>query len=217
MVNNHIRQLHVFPAHHLLVEMDENGWSVCKTSSRRRHRHRPISVPNSTSFQYTTKDVLQSSSSFKRTIETITHLMLTMPCTLFYKSFITKMKKSSCYDTEIIMEIVAYGLGSFTTSSNARYQLACILLYDQHKQKENDDLDLNLNLNKYIYDPIMSKEDECIACHFGFQLLKENDQGKRKVYKNTLFYMPHCGRQLYCNVLCSNWMQLQYITIFGNR
>jgi hypothetical protein len=50
---------------------------------------------------------------------------------------------------------------------------------------------------------------------FVFVFVKE---GKRSVQQRTLFFMPHCGRQLYSNVLWANWSpyQLEKILILGN-
>jgi len=49
-----------------------------------------------------------------------------------------------------------------------------------------------------------------------YTLLKQ--EGKRTVTKPTLFYMPHCGKALYNNLLWANWHidKLKYVTILGN-
>lgn len=41
---------------------------------------------------------------------------------------------------------------------------------------------------------------------------------KRKANEKTLFYMPHCGKQLYSNLLWANWSSrlLQNVVLFGN-
>jgi hypothetical protein len=50
-------------------------------------------------------------------------------------------------------------------------------------------------------------------------MLDENEVGLRRVEVTTLFYMPHCGRRLYSNVLRANWspLLLSKAPIFGNR
>ncbi len=41
--------------------------------------------------------------------------------------------------------------------------------------------------------------------------------GTKSIYRRTLFYMPHCGRGLYNNVVWSNWSHdLRRVAIFGN-
>ena len=42
-------------------------------------------------------------------------------------------------------------------------------------------------------------------------------EGKRAICQPTLFYMPHCGKPLYNNLLWANWgMQLNQLVIIGN-
>ena len=42
--------------------------------------------------------------------------------------------------------------------------------------------------------------------------------GKRSVTQNTVFYMPHCGKALYNNLLWKNWSKerLKKLVIIGN-
>ncbi|KAK3753267.1 hypothetical protein QZH41_015210, partial [Actinostola sp. cb2023] len=42
-------------------------------------------------------------------------------------------------------------------------------------------------------------------------------EAKRSVSQPTLFYMPHCSKLLYNNVLWANWgPSLKNVVIFGN-
>ncbi|KAI2662012.1 SRR1-like protein [Labeo rohita] len=52
----------------------------------------------------------------------------------------------------------------------------------------------------------------------GFIVLTENEEGKRAVYQPTLFYLMHCGKALYNNLLWRNWtpQMLKKILIIGN-
>ncbi|KAL1269084.1 hypothetical protein QQF64_031373 [Cirrhinus molitorella] len=49
-------------------------------------------------------------------------------------------------------------------------------------------------------------------------MLTENEEGKRAVYQPTLFYLMHCGKALYNNLLWRNWtpQMLKKICIIGN-
>lgn len=71
----------------------------------------------------------------------------------------------------------------------------------------------------YIFDPVMTELDKEVCKLHDFDIIEENEDGRRPVTKPTLFYMPHCGRGLYSNTLCSNWSpeQLPLVTIIGNR
>uniref|UniRef100_A0A673HRG3 SRR1 domain containing n=1 Tax=Sinocyclocheilus rhinocerous TaxID=307959 RepID=A0A673HRG3_9TELE len=52
----------------------------------------------------------------------------------------------------------------------------------------------------------------------GFTVLTENEEGKRAVYQPTLFYLMHCGKALYNNLLWRNWtpQTLPKLIIIGN-
>jgi hypothetical protein len=49
-------------------------------------------------------------------------------------------------------------------------------------------------------------------------VIPENEEAKRRITEPTLFFMPFCGRQLYNNVLMSNWDSntLPQVCIIGN-
>lgn len=71
----------------------------------------------------------------------------------------------------------------------------------------------------YIFDPVMTELDKELCQLHDIEMIKENENGKRSVTKETLFYMPHCGRGLYSNTLSANWNteQLSLLTVIGNR
>ncbi|KAK9971047.1 hypothetical protein ABG768_026943 [Culter alburnus] len=105
---------------------------------------------------------------------------------------------------------VCYGLGNFASCVSARYQLAMLLLLLETLQIPVGSCS--------VYDPVFSAS-ECDALkELGFTVLTENEEGKRPVYQPTLFYLMHCGKALYNNLLWRNWMPqtLQKIIIIGN-
>ncbi|CAK4087066.1 unnamed protein product [Aphanomyces euteiches] len=64
---------------------------------------------------------------------------------------------------------------------------------------------------------VFQLDDSEVAKAMGFEVLGTNEQGQRKAELRTLFFMPHCGKKLYQNVLLSNWgVQLEQILILGN-
>lgn len=49
-------------------------------------------------------------------------------------------------------------------------------------------------------------------------MLGENECGRRRARARTVFFMPHCGKSLYENVVASNWgRRIQDVVIIGNR
>jgi hypothetical protein len=60
--------------------------------------------------------------------------------------------------------------------------------------------------------------DKRLIKHFKCHLIPENEEARRRIEEPTLFFMPFCGRQLYNNVLGSNWdeTRLRHVCIVGN-
>ncbi|XP_056585865.1 SRR1-like protein isoform X2 [Triplophysa dalaica] len=105
---------------------------------------------------------------------------------------------------------VCYGLGNFASCISARYQLAMLLLLLETLQIPAGSC--------CVYDPAFSVS-ECNALReLGFNVLTENEEGKRAVSQPTLFYLMHCGKALYNNLLWKNWspQTLPNIVIIGN-
>lgn len=95
-----------------------------------------------------------------------------------------------------IKEIVCFGLGRFGECVVSRYQLALLLhLKDLY------------NVKVYVYDPIFSESERVILTKFNCEVLNHNSEGKHSIKDNesTLFYLPHCPKQLCNNLLWSNW------------
>lgn len=104
------------------------------------------------------------------------------------------------------IDIVSYGLGQFSQSVTARYQFAFLLiLKDLYKAKV------------FVYDPVFSTDEIEIIKHFDFTVIDFNEEGKRLVNNTTLFFLPHCPKQLTNNLLWKNWNKnLSKCIIIGN-
>ncbi|XP_049434689.1 SRR1-like protein [Epinephelus fuscoguttatus] len=105
---------------------------------------------------------------------------------------------------------VCYGLGSFSSCVSARYQLAMLLLLLDAGQISLEDCS--------VYDPAFSSGERDVLRELGLNVLTENEEGKRLVTKPTLFYLMHCGKALYNNLLWKNWSTqcLPQMIIIGN-
>ncbi|KAI8497628.1 hypothetical protein Bbelb_249340 [Branchiostoma belcheri] len=111
-------------------------------------------------------------------------------------------------DVQEFDAVVCYGLGRFSSCVTARYQLGFLLLL-------RDVLDVPSSC--HVYDPVFSSSEKVLLQKLGCQLILENEEGKRRVDRKTLFYMPHCGKPLYNNLLWANWgQQLRNVVILGN-
>lgn len=116
------------------------------------------------------------------------------------------------------INIRCYGLGSIEDNYSARYQFALLLLiYERFKAYIN---------SIYFYDPIFNANDKFILTDvFKFNILTKNDECKYNILNDlkelnlaTLFYMPHCCKSLYNNLLYSNWSYeaLNNLYLFSN-
>ncbi|CAB1426375.1 unnamed protein product [Pleuronectes platessa] len=108
------------------------------------------------------------------------------------------------------LQCVCYGLGSFSSCAAARYQLATLLLLLDAGQIPLEDC--------YVYDPVFSTGERDVLGKLGLTVLTENEEGKRLATKPTLFFLMHCGKALYNNLLWRNWstQSLPAMTIIGN-
>ncbi len=109
-----------------------------------------------------------------------------------------------------IKEIVCYGIGNFSSCVIARYQLALYLLIKDLFGVEFE--------CAWLYDPILTPDEITMTEGLKLKLIDTNEEGKRCVNTKTIFFMPHCGKALYNNLLWKNWCkdQLKNIIIIGN-
>ncbi|XP_039627685.1 SRR1-like protein [Polypterus senegalus] len=108
------------------------------------------------------------------------------------------------------LDCVCYGLGSFSSSHSSLYQLALLLLILDLLQIPTQ--------RCFIYDPMFSPEDISILEGYRMNVLPENEEGKRLATRPTLFYLMHCGKALYNNLLWRNWSasSLSNLAVIGN-
>ncbi|KAG8455746.1 hypothetical protein GDO86_001802 [Hymenochirus boettgeri] len=107
-------------------------------------------------------------------------------------------------------DCVCYGLGNFSLCVISRHQLAFLLLFLELFKIPRS--------QAYVFDPAFSPIEISLLTKLGFNILTENEEGKRAVCKTTVFYMLHCGKALYNNLLWKNWSsdKLSKIIILGN-
>ncbi|KAI5094898.1 SRR1-like protein, partial [Silurus meridionalis] len=112
--------------------------------------------------------------------------------------------------SDCFMECVCYGLGNFSSCVSARYQLAMLLLL-------LDALQIPV-CQCSLYDPVFTVSEYETLRELGFTVLTENEEGKRAVCRPTLFYLMHCGKALYNNLLWKNWSPkiLPKVFLIGN-
>lgn len=133
---------------------------------------------------------------------------------------------------EDLPRFVCLGLGSFTSSANARNQLAIA-------QRMKQDISYLRDCVAVVSDPAMSADDDRIASNFGFQVVRTLDQALCHCHDDPLLdhdlanlemsstrtnsccplllFMPHCEKDLYITVLQRLWgPRLQRSLMFCN-
>lgn len=107
-------------------------------------------------------------------------------------------------------DFVCYGLGNFTSCVISRHQTALLLLFlERFKIPKH---------RCYVFDPIFSSLEIAALRELGLTVVMKNEEGKHAVCKPTVFYMLHCGKALYNNLLWRNWScdALSKMIIIGN-
>jgi hypothetical protein len=115
--------------------------------------------------------------------------------------------------TEIFMDAVCYGIGRISEFKHVEYQLALLVLVLRRNA-----LGCFKSQQFEFYDPIMNAVEIKAMEYFGGRKIAKNEQGKRRIVQPTLFYMPHCVKELYNNVLWANWPleNIRNVFIIGN-
>lgn len=107
-------------------------------------------------------------------------------------------------------DIICFGIGDFFNSFPSACQLAVLSLL----RKDPNVVDCKL------HDPILLQYSEIHSFlrKFSVNFIEKNTECKHEIIRETFFFMPHCSKGMYNNVLFSNWEmeRLKRITIYGN-
>lgn len=111
-----------------------------------------------------------------------------------------------------VNKIICLGLGNFAQNPHSvsaqiasKFQLSFLLaLLKTH------------SVQGVVFDPVLTKSEKEILTALGIESPEENLEGRYPVDNLTLFYLPHCPKQLTNNILWANWESLQNLVIIGN-
>lgn len=209
-----------------LKRMDQDGFQVV---SRKRGRGigssssgNTVSATNGAALHHVKQPLLAASeptdatdADFDKVLRRISDCRLEVEQSEFYGCFVKSLHKGlealdaalSDSGDKTLKTIVCYGLGNFSMCMIARYQLALLLCVRELLRLPN----------LYVFDPIFLNFEKELLTRLGIAMIDRNEEGKRKVDGRTLFYLPHCGRALYNNLLWANWgLGLSRVLIVGN-
>ncbi|XP_042211799.1 SRR1-like protein [Homarus americanus] len=183
--------------------MEADGFQVVskKKAARKKHLKKPqvnLNLPQDNVDECVrkildAKDVLQSSGGYNNFEHNLNN--------------ITRLTQTQGGESYKISSLVCYGLGLPSSSRIAKYQTALLLILRNY-----------FNVEAELYDPLFTSVDTRVLQKFNFHVLSNNEEGKRSVKGVTLFFMPHCGKELYNNLLWANWnpVSLPLCIIIGN-
>ncbi|XP_055642116.1 SRR1-like protein [Toxorhynchites rutilus septentrionalis] len=108
-----------------------------------------------------------------------------------------------------IKAIICLGIGKLSECVISRFQLAFVRCLQR---------ELNIKGKIRYYDPILSRQEGQILEQLDGIVLEENLEGKYIAEEKTLFYLPHCPKQISNNLLWRNWKLefLQNVFLIGN-
>uniref|UniRef100_A0A182IVD9 SRR1 domain-containing protein n=1 Tax=Anopheles atroparvus TaxID=41427 RepID=A0A182IVD9_ANOAO len=160
----------------------------------RKGKHRPKSRGKlKTSFNRPQDDTIDRVDVCHNTV---TQQLKGAESELLQSAFFAECCENICPHLADVRQIICLGLGNFSECSIARYQLAFIrCLRDR----------ANLSARGQFYDPVFSRSEVEILRTLAETVLEENVEGKYGAECKTLFYLPHCPKQIVNNVLWKNW------------
>ncbi|XP_050408879.1 SRR1-like protein [Patella vulgata] len=107
-------------------------------------------------------------------------------------------------------DLVVFGLGNFSSSLIAKQQLDLALALRS---------ELNISHGQTLcYDPVFTSVEIKTLQDLEWIVPEINQEGKGQSNKTCIYYLPHCHKILYNNLLWANWSKelLSKIVIIGN-
>lgn len=128
----------------------------------------------------------------------------------FFQTFSSLIKEICVQVDKSITQIICLGIGAISTCKTAQYQLA---LLSALKQEIAD-------CPTEVYDPVFGQSDIDILNSLNFKVSNQNTEGKIAITPSTytFFILPHCPKELFNNLLFSNWSveNLENCLVYGN-
>lgn len=124
----------------------------------------------------------------------------------FYQRLLASLEH--CCSLKSTLQVICLGIGRIGDCLIAKHQIALIQLIAEHFHIAS----------LSFYDPVLTEQEKSILEHYKYTVLTENKEGKYLTDQPTLFYLPHCPKQLTNNLLWTNWnpANLQNLTLISN-
>ncbi|KAG6447902.1 SRR1-like protein [Manduca sexta] len=169
--------------------VDSDGFQIVK--SKRSTKNKQTKVPPK-NLQFHGEDVnIDVATSVCRIQSSVEELKVSE----YFKSITNTV--SNLLQSSNGVEIVCFGLGHIAECNISRYQLGLLLCLKDLCKAEK----------VLAHDPIFYKSECAVLKELGIDVIAENNEGCYVISdeKITIFYLPHCPKQLTNNLLWSNW------------
>ena len=193
-------------------ELSDSEWQVVTKHDKRRVTKKKSNIrrlPSSPSKAVTSSDRIadmNNTASFSASLSKVQECLIKYCEAILHSSFFDILRVSLSNDDVPITQIVCYGIGNFwQPNSPPMWQLACAL-----------ELRNYFKCPIFYFEPQMTEQEADLLQSKEIVVIPENEQARRLVDKPTLFFMPHCPMELYCNLMHTNWCHLDNVIIFGN-
>lgn len=181
---------------------NDNEFKVVVRSKGRRNRTKTPTLSNFTSLSLTEDKLCDSSYEINKITLVVSENIQTIKGSHFYQKLIENLTVKS----DKTVKFICFGLGSLS-SYISRYQLALGVQLQQEFTSES-----------YYFDPCFTSKDIDVLKSFNCNVLVENLEGKYEVSGETdyvtVFYLPHCPKQLTNNLLWKNWSRKKLENIY---
>lgn len=114
--------------------------------------------------------------------------------------------------------VVCLGVGNFSSNASARYQMSLALMIEELLRPTQKTTATTGSTRLIVFDPVLTSLERSFIRALGCTVPTVNDEGRIATTERTLFFMPHCAKQLYSNVLDANFAAdaLERVVILGN-
>ncbi|XP_035778553.1 SRR1-like protein [Anopheles albimanus] len=164
--------------------------------TKKGHRRKTKGLPNKQLLHCTIRDETETNDSANR--DTVISQLRAAETDLLQSSYFAECLEIAQPVLSNVERIVCLGLGRFSECSIARYQLAFLRCL-------RDKLTDPPGLAAQFFDPLFGRAELEVLHTLGETVLAENVEGKYSADCRTLFYLPHCPKQLVNNLLWKNW------------
>jgi len=190
--------------------MEEDGFKLVKSKKSSKKNKK------STKFVPTERiDEILNAEEILQLVKKLKFAQEEFEASEFFLDFLQSWTDLSKQNKSQVERIICLGLGNFAQNPNSssqvssKFQLLLLLSLANSIDIPYEEV--------CIYDPILTDSEKNILRKLNLQPLETNQEGHYLYEKSTtIYFLPHCPKQLVNNLLWSNWNNLDFVYIICN-